>query len=136
MGEMIAKNKMLPDLIISSPAHRALQTATLVKNSSGMDLPLILNDQIYEASPQTLRVVLASIPDDVGSAMLVGHNPGIEGFIRYLTGAIERMPTAALAVIDLGIDTWASIGAGSGSLIKTLRPKELMRSKTLESRSN
>ncbi len=136
MGEMIAKNKMLPDLIISSPAQRALQTATLVKNSSGMDLPLILNDQIYEASPQTLRVVLTSIPDDVDSAMLVGHNPGIEGFIRFLTGAVERMPTAALAAIELGVDSWASVGADSGSLIKIWRPKELMRSKTLESRSN
>ncbi len=136
MGEMIAKNLMIPDLIVSSPAQRALQTATIIKASSGTDMPLILNDQIYEASPQALKSVIASIDDEVGSAMLVGHNPGIEGFIRYLTGILEPMPTAALAVIDLDIGSWAAIGADSGNLINTFRPKELMRSTKLESGSN
>jgi len=60
--------------------------------------------------------------------LLVGHNPGIEGFIRLLTDHLESMPTAALAVIDLDIDTWDSICDGCGQLRDVFRPKNLTSS--------
>lgn len=128
MGELIAKRGLIPDVILSSPAERAMQTARLVKDSSGMNSPLILDDRIYEASPQMLRQVVIGINDEFPSAMLVGHNPGIEGFIRYLTGSLEPMPTAALAVIDLKAEIWADAAADTGQLDEVIRPKEVMRS--------
>jgi phosphohistidine phosphatase SixA len=60
--------------------------------------------------------------------MLVGHNPGIEGFIRYLTGTLEPMPTAALAVIELNAASWSSVAANSGKVIKIIRPKDELKS--------
>jgi len=57
--------------------------------------------------------------------MIVGHNPGMEGLIRALTGELTSMPTAALAVIDLNIDEWSAIRPGSGKLVEVVRPKEL-----------
>ena len=56
---------------------------------------------------------MAAIDDENRSAMVVGHNPGMEGFIRFLTGSLESMPTAALAVIDLDIATWSEIDSAS-----------------------
>jgi phosphohistidine phosphatase SixA len=57
--------------------------------------------------------------------LLVGHNPGFEGFLKFLTGETHTMPTAALAVIDLKIDEWNKTAAGTGKLRILLRPKEL-----------
>ena len=88
----------------------------------------MFDDRIYEASPQTLRQVVSKIDDKNNSAMIVGHNPGVEGFIRFLTGTLEPMPTAALAVIELNIESWSDIAANSGKLIKTIRPKDELRS--------
>lgn len=127
MGELIARRTLLPDVIVSSPAKRAAQTAELVKENSGFNVPLRFDERIYEASPQGLRQVVAELTDDVGSVMLVGHNPGMEGFIRFLTGEDEAMPTAALAHIDLDIKNWPDIAAKSGALRSIIRPKEEMK---------
>ena len=84
------------------------------------------DERIYEASPQSLRQVASEIEGRYDSAMMIGHNPGIEGFIRFLTGEIQPMPTAALAVIDLDIDKWPDIDADRGKLVDIYRPKAEM----------
>lgn len=127
MGETIARYGLAPDLVLSSPAVRARETALLVKEAAGMNSEIRHDERIYEASPQTLRQVAASIDDNVDSAMIVGHNPGIEGFIRFLTGRLEAMPTAALAVIDLEVGSWRELEPESGTLRKLIRPKDEMK---------
>ena len=126
MGRYIAEQGYMPDAIVSSPAKRARETAGLVKENSGFVPDIRFDERIYEASPNTLREVASELPDQVNSAMLVGHNPGVEGFIRYLTGQIEPMPTAALAVIELEIDSWDQIDHLTGRLVTVIRPKTLM----------
>jgi phosphohistidine phosphatase len=128
MGELMGREGFDPDIILSSPAERAKQTALAVKKAGGIDAEIVFDERIYEASPDGLRNVVAQIDDVHASAMLVGHNPGMEGFIRYLTGQVEPMPTAALAVIDLEIDAWRDTTGGGGKLRNIFRPKELTSS--------
>ena len=80
----------------------------------------------YEAGPNTLLRVASAIDDNYSSAMLVGHNPGMEDFLYYLTGKLEPMPTAALSVVELEIDSWREIDANCARKAKVLRPKEEM----------
>lgn len=127
MGEVISQNGFAPDVILSSPAVRARETARLAKDGGDLEAEIRHEPSIYEASPQTLRQVAANIDDSFRSAMIVGHNPGMEGFIRFLTGRLEPMPTAALAVIDLDIERWQDIGPNSGKLRKLIRPKDEMK---------
>jgi phosphohistidine phosphatase len=124
MGEVMAKNNFTPELIVSSPAMRARQTAELVKNSAAFEAGIRFDERIYEASPMRLLEVVSGIADEYASAMIVGHNPGFENIVRVLTGKLESMPTAALAVIDLEINSWKEINAETGSLRKFIRPKE------------
>ncbi|MGQ0543689.1 MAG: SixA phosphatase family protein [Blastocatellia bacterium] len=129
MGELMAKRLLFPDAFISSPAKRALQTVQLFKESAGSNTPIKFDERIYEASPQTLRQVVSEMETRHRSAMIVGHNPGIEGFISLLTGERQPMPTAAIAIIDLKIERWNEIESMTGSLVETIRPKEEMRIK-------
>ena len=124
MGKVIQRHGFDPDVIISSPAVRAKETASLVKEHAGISAEIIHDERIYEASSQMLRQVASAIDDRFGSAMMVGHNPGMEGFVRFLTGRLESMPTAALAVIDLDIESWSDIDIESGKMRKVIRPKE------------
>jgi phosphohistidine phosphatase len=128
MGTVMRENGYMPDVIISSPAVRASSTARLVKAAANIASELQFDKRIYEASSQSLNEVAASIDDKYNSAMLVGHNPGIEGFIRYLTGDLESMPTAALAVIELNIESWSQISAETGSVVNVIRPKDELKS--------
>ncbi len=112
-----------PEAIVSSPAERAKQTAAAAREAAKFIAAVRFDERIYEASTQTLIGVLSELGSE-GSALIVGHNPGMEGLIRALTGRSESMPTAALAVIDLAIDDWASIKPGSGKLMEIIRPKD------------
>ena len=127
MGELIAGRGLAPEEIVSSPAKRALQTATLVKESGGIEAPIRLDERIYEAGAQTLKQVASEFRDELDIMMMIGHNPGFEGFVSFLTGRQESMPTAALAVIDLDIDKWSDVKNGEGDLIEVIRPKEQAR---------
>ena len=125
MGRVLIKKGYRPELIISSPAERAKMTAALFKAASGLDSPLEFDDRIYEASPQKLQKVVSKVEGDEGSVMVVGHNPGMEGFVRLLTSKNEPMPTASIAVIELKIDSWSEIAPSSGRLIEIIRPREV-----------
>ncbi len=126
MAQLMKRENIQPYLILSSPAIRAKQTAEIIKKAGYLDAELRFEHRIYEASPQSLRQVVSEIDDAYPSAMLVGHNPGLEGFNRFLTGNLEPMPTAALAVIELDIDAWHSANEGSGKLARIYRPREEM----------
>ena len=126
MGKVMKNNELAPDLILSSPAVRARETARLVKDAADLDADIKHDERIYEASPQTLQQVAASIDDSFESAMIVGHNPGLEDLVSALTGAREDLPTAALAQLALPIDRWSEIGPRTrGTLVRVWRPREL-----------
>ncbi len=127
MGGLMASNGFSPDVILSSPAARARETAALAKDGGDIQAEIRYDERIYEASPAALREVLADVDDQYRSVMIVGHNPGMEGFIKFLTGRLESMPTAALAVIDLDISGWSEIDAERGKLRKIFRPKDEMK---------
>ena len=127
MGKLMRERGFVPEMIISSPARRAMETAVLVRKSAGIEPDIRFDERIYEASPQTLRQVASEADDKLASIMLVGHNPGIEGFIRMLTGETVSAPTAALAVIVLDISSWSAIAPGTGRLEGLIRPKDAMR---------
>jgi phosphohistidine phosphatase len=126
MGRLLRERGFTPDIIVSSPARRARKTARLFKGAGEYTAPLVFDERIYEASPTTLLYIAAEADDSKGSIMLVGHNPGMEEAARVLTGQTEPMPTAAIAVIDLDIDSWKDIAAGRGSLRAIFRPGDEM----------
>lgn len=128
VGNLMRERGLRVDLILSSPARRARQTATMVKEAAGLDAAIRFDERIYEASPISLLYLLAETEDQFDSVLLVGHNPGMEGLIKILSGGGLSMPTAALAQIELNVDLWSKIAAESGKLSFVVRPKDEMRS--------
>jgi len=125
MGKIIYKNQFQPDLIISSPAERAGQTAILVHSAAQLNGEIQFNEKIYEARPHRLLEIISEQNDKLQSIMLVGHNPGFEGLLKILTGELQPLPTAALAVIDLQIENWSDVKSNCGTLRVLIRPKEI-----------
>ncbi|HEV7698856.1 MAG TPA: histidine phosphatase family protein [Pyrinomonadaceae bacterium] len=126
MGRLLREKGLAPDVIFSSQAVRAKKTAKLFKDAGQFDADIIFDERIYEASTTTLLNVASDATDDHHSVMLVGHNPGMEGLVRILTGHAEPMPTAAIAVIDLDIQRWTDIASGVGKLRAIFRPRDEM----------
>jgi phosphohistidine phosphatase len=127
IGRELFRLNLQIDLILSSPAKRAKQTAILVKESGGTACEITYEDGIYEASVMKLLHIISEIDDKFNHVLLVGHNPGLEELIRVLSGKLQVMPTATLAKLDLDIETWAEITAECGNLDFAITPRELQR---------
>ena len=125
IGQVLAAEKTRALFVISSPAARARETTKLVLESARLKMEPRFDERIYEADVRTLLEVVASIPDKAESAMLVGHNPGFENLLSYLTTDDRHMPTAALAKIEFEVGSWGEVVEGSGRLESFVTPKEL-----------
>jgi phosphohistidine phosphatase len=126
MGRLVRDEDLVPELILSSSALRARETALAVAAACDHACELRVLRELYLAEPEDHALLLQSLPDAVDSAMLVGHNPGMEELVEALGGEHETMPTAALAWIDLPIDRWPELRLdGSGRLRALWLPRKL-----------
>lgn len=115
------------DIIISSPAERALNTASLIAEQIKYETSKIhLNEEIYESSSRLLLQVVVQLKDEWNQVLLVGHNPPITYVAEYLTGqAIGDISTCGLVEIDFNIDSWSEISEGTGELKNYVTPESL-----------
>ena len=119
MGEAIRNLGLDFDLILSSPAARAAETAELAGLSPRFD------QRIYDASAGELLGIVHEADDGIDRLAMVGHNPGFERLASKLLGNDVEMPTASLLEIQLPVESWRDAGRGDGRLVRFLKPKEL-----------
>jgi phosphohistidine phosphatase len=126
MGKKLAKDGILPDLILASPAKRTRKTAQRIAEAVGYPQTDILYDQaIYEAEVPSLLQVLASVPDDINELFLVGHNYAITDLAEYLTGQpIGNIPTCGIVLVEFHNESWRELQAGSGRMLFFDFPKK------------
>ena len=126
MGKLICREDIVPELIISSSAKRAMTTAELAALEMSFDGEIRYSDKLYLAEPEAYITLARQADDQINILMLVGHNPGIQELVEALTGQDEQMSTAALACIRMPINRWKDLAAGKRyELAGFWRPKEL-----------
>jgi phosphohistidine phosphatase len=111
MGKRLAGREVEPDLIISSPATRALTTAEAIAQEIGTPAEEIRADErLYDADASELLEVVQGLDDNLNHVMLVGHNPSLTDLANALGCDIGNIPTCG--VIELGFDgdSWTAIG--------------------------
>jgi phosphohistidine phosphatase len=125
MATRLEKQGLVPELLISSPAPRALSTATCFSKIWNIPVSSIKIDlSIYEANLRSLVSIVNNLEDSVKQAAIFGHNPGISELANYLLD--DRgisMPTAGVVIIDFPLDAWNHIVAQSGTLKLVDYPK-------------
>jgi phosphohistidine phosphatase len=114
-----------PDLIMASPAKRALRTAEIF--ASTFEYPLknirIENNLYHGISEHEFANILKNISDEMNVVYVFGHNPTAFYLVKGLVpGFSEDMPTCSSAVINFQTDTWKSAGLGKGTLEFLLSP--------------
>lgn len=132
MGVWLLQQQLTPDYVISSPAERALVTAQKTLKAMGLGSDGIHRDErVYGADVEQLLAVLRESPQRAQRVMLVGHNPGLEELLLYLSDAElappeqgKLLPTAALAQLSIG-GSWADLDRASARLLSITRPNTL-----------
>jgi phosphohistidine phosphatase len=128
MGAHIHNLTGTPEAIITSDAMRARRTAEIVAPAVDFTAPLTVEPLIYAADLETLLAVVRRIPDEICSALIIGHNPGFEELVEALAGNPEhevRLPTSGLAVLEFDVERWDSVRAGAGRLRQVATPRTI-----------
>lgn len=111
MGERLARRDVDPDLILSSPAVRALATAQMMaKKLDYKAKDIAADDRIYASSPKVLLEVIHGLDDKLKCVMLVGHNPEMSELAHRLASEITDMATCAVAEFRFDIKSWTKVG--------------------------
>lgn len=125
MVERLVSKGIKPEVIVSSPALRAITTAKYFASGWGLSADqLTTNANIYEANTKTLLNVINGLDDQFNSIALFGHNPGLTDLLNYLTDEyIANMPTCSVAIIEFPFDEWKLISNDTGNLTMFDFPK-------------
>lgn len=125
MGKYLAENGHIPEIMISSPALRAVSTAEIFAEETGCPKDKILTDEkIYEADVSDLIELVSGLDDKYSSVMLFGHNPGLSFFAAFLLpNHAESLSTCAVLCIGFDVLSWKEISAESGRKIFSVFPK-------------
>jgi phosphohistidine phosphatase len=126
VGEYLKANDLVPDLILSSTARRARDTAQAAAEESGYDKPIEFYQDLYLSDTACYLDILQRLPDNAGKVLVVGHNPDLDELLTLLTDVNEHMTTAALAQIDLPITSWTELNEATDGRLKNLwTPREV-----------
>lgn len=138
MASYMRDKGWIPDIVLCSTAVRTRETLDLALPFFSPRPTIRHARGLYLAEWPALLNAIRELPQANTTALLIGHNPGIEQLALALalnpkTAAervrseklAEKFPTAALAVLEFTGADWYAVKPGEGLLLDYVRPKDL-----------
>jgi phosphohistidine phosphatase len=134
VAEHLDRSGLRPDLVLCSSARRTRQTLEALEPILGDLVDVRIENGLYGASSHELLRRLHAVDAAVSTALVIGHNPGLEDLAVDLAGDGEpealaelhtKFPTAALAVFGLGENEWADLRRECARLTEIVLPRKL-----------
>ena len=125
MGEFLLEQDLVPDLVLSSPAARARDTAVRCAEAAGCREVLRYERSLYGGGEEAYLSLLWALEETVSRVLFVAHNPDLEIVVEELGHRYARMPTAALARIDAEAERWTELFKAPRRLVWVQYPREI-----------
>lgn len=128
MADVLRRQGIQPDLLVSSPAKRALTTALFFAAAFDVEGDAVVQEQdIYEAAPRDILRIVSHLPDAAAMVFLFGHNPTFtEVANRFSEKFIDNVPTCGIVRIESDVDSWQAFDEGNAVVTQCLFPKEVL----------
>ncbi len=122
IGELLIDQNLVPDLILSSSAIRARETASLIAKSFDHRCDVFTTDNLYLAEMDTYYREVRNVPDRVRTLLLIGHDPSLSRLFQVMVERQEVLPPAAVAHLALQIASWKRFGYDTqGNLVELVQ---------------
>lgn len=127
MGSRLAAQHIRPQIIVSSPAVRAMTTAEVIASElDTQPAEVIIDKRVFHAYSGQLLDVIRDFDASLHHVMLVGHNPGLTNLVEQLAQAgISNIPTCGIVVISFSLDHWREVSDGTGEVLLFDYPKNI-----------
>jgi len=129
MAKLLADQGVIPDLLVSSPAKRALTTALFFANTFNKTNDEIQKEpSIYEAAPGDILRIISGLPENAEMVILFGHNPTFTEVANIFTETdfIENVPTCGIVKISSTANSWREFYEGNAHIAACFFPKEVL----------
>lgn len=119
MGQRLKEKDIHPDLLLSSPADRALSTCLIIAEKIGFNPQHVHVDRrLYHADEEQILSVVRSFNDANDEVIVFGHNPGLTDFVNRLNSSLvtDNVPTCGIVCMTLHVDSWKDVAWGKGEV--------------------
>ena len=129
VGIYLAKKKIKPNMILSSFAKRAKDTAIILASEIGFPVEnIIITKDLYYADESSIYDLFFEISDKINTLMLVGHNPTLTYFANNFTDEkLDNLPTSGIVAVSLAIKKWQDISKCTSKELFRVFPKHLKK---------
>jgi len=123
MGKRLKEKRITPDIMLSSPAERALATCIAIAKVLEFDKSKIKTDRkLYHASEDEILNIIRNLKDSPRDseevALIFGHNPGLTEFANTLLNqTIDNIPTCGIVAAELPVERWQDVTFGCGKML-------------------
>ena len=134
VGAYLARHNLLPGLVLTSSAKRAVETLDLVSAGWQVKPTVRKLKSLYLAMPREMLRRLQAVGQEPDCVMLIGHNPGIADLANWLciqgkadqrASMVRKFPTGAVATIEFDVEDWSDVDAETGRLVDFATPKQI-----------
>lgn len=145
LGRYLRERGFRADLVLCSTARRAADTLDLVlaqgqatqgqASQAPAGAPPVERERgLYLCGDRALLERVRRVPDEVGSVLLVAHNPDLQNLVLALAGSAgpglleavaAKLPTGAFATLAFEAESWREVAPGAGRLEEFVVPKRL-----------
>lgn len=128
MAHLLAKQGIKPDLLVSSPAKRAITTALFFAEAFDVEGDAVVQEQdIYEAAPMDILRIVSQLPDTAQVVLLFGHNPTLTDVAnRFSEKYIDNIPTCGIVQIVSDEESWQAFDEANATVRRCFFPKEVL----------
>lgn len=126
MGDFLATEDLVPDLVYCSSAQRTRETLDFILPALKKKPQVLIEEGLYNADERALLSFVLSGAPEANSLLLLAHNPGVHGFAMGLLSEVEAgvgaqalsegYPPGALAVFSFDVDSWSDVVPHTGLL--------------------
>ena len=112
MAHRLSESGQVPELILTSPASRALNTALIMSRIWELEADALqIHDPIYMAYVSEIGQVISNVPNEIRNLAIFGHNPSFTMYAnQFLDEPLDNLPTAGVVIVTLEADGWKGIG--------------------------
>jgi phosphohistidine phosphatase len=128
MASLVRMRGVRPDLLVSSPAKRAMATARFFAVANEIpEEDIVREPGIYEAGVREILQIVSALPDSARTVFLFGHNPTFTDVSnRYADDFIENVPTCGVIHLESSADSWMEMCELNTRLRVCLFPREVL----------
>lgn len=135
IADYVKQRRIRPDLVLCSTARRAQETLAILRDGLGATTQIVSDAKLYLAGAEgVLARVKAVDGEDVGTMMVIGHNPDLQALALLLAEAGQaalttrirsKFPTAGLVILESPAKDWRELTPGTCRIADFTAPNDL-----------